>query len=230
MECSFVLEICEKIMNEQTSNQVAPIPRWMALEGLGRVLTIEFLSQSNLPRANQLLNKTNQMSLSTRWMSDWFCWPEAIIAYGFSDWKTNLEISISRVFWILNSIRQKQGLWISLLVVEWWAERSKRQCLLERLKSLSHLAQLRCLLNMWDWKEQTLPWFFEAIGIPILRGWPKFSLVHQAALSRSETNLLQIRPMTHRDLSEVMVSSSQHEGTRLKLKIEKVNIGTYYVW
>lgn len=54
----------------RASSQVSFLSLDEWLESLGTVVTCEPLNQSNLPRANQLLNKTNQMNLSTRRMSE----------------------------------------------------------------------------------------------------------------------------------------------------------------
>ena len=49
------------------------------LASLGLVVTVEDLAPTNLTRAAQLLNKTNQMNLSTRRMAEaeWFAWSAA---------------------------------------------------------------------------------------------------------------------------------------------------------
>jgi FkbH-like protein len=48
--------------------QVGSVEKW--LESLGIILTVETLNKTTLPRATQLLNKTNQMNLSTRRMTE----------------------------------------------------------------------------------------------------------------------------------------------------------------
>jgi FkbH-like protein len=52
----------------ELKTQVGSMEKW--LESLGMSLTIEELNDTTLPRAAQLLNKTNQMNLSTRRMSE----------------------------------------------------------------------------------------------------------------------------------------------------------------
>ncbi|MGH7557116.1 MAG: HAD-IIIC family phosphatase [Gemmatimonadota bacterium] len=52
----------------EARSTVGTVDEW--LETLGTVVTVEPLGPGNLPRAAQLLNKTNQMNLSTRRMSE----------------------------------------------------------------------------------------------------------------------------------------------------------------
>jgi FkbH-like protein len=53
---------------EGLKEQVASVDEW--LRSLGVKVTVERLNEANLPRAAQLLNKTNQMNLTTRRMTD----------------------------------------------------------------------------------------------------------------------------------------------------------------
>jgi len=53
---------------EGMKRQVASLEEW--LRSLGIRVTVERLNEANLPRTAQLLNKTNQMNLTTRRMTD----------------------------------------------------------------------------------------------------------------------------------------------------------------
>ena len=53
---------------KESQPQLNNLEEWLAT--LKTTVTVEELNQSNLPRVAQLLNKTNQMNLSTRRMSD----------------------------------------------------------------------------------------------------------------------------------------------------------------
>jgi FkbH-like protein len=79
---------------ERASSQVSFLSLDEWLEDLGTVVAFESLNQSNLPRANQLLNKTNQMNLSTRRMSE-----QALLA-----WATESN----RRFWVFR-VKDKFG-------------------------------------------------------------------------------------------------------------------------
>ena len=55
-------------VRHQMQSQVPSLDEW--LDGLGTVVRFAPLNASNLPRTTQLLNKTNQMNLRTRRMSE----------------------------------------------------------------------------------------------------------------------------------------------------------------
>ena len=61
-------------VRKESKRQVNDLEEWLAT--LKTTVKVEELNQGNLPRAAQLLNKTNQMNLSTRRMSeaDFYAW------------------------------------------------------------------------------------------------------------------------------------------------------------
>jgi FkbH-like protein len=64
-------------VRKRSKRQVNDLDEWLAT--LKTAIKVEELNQGNLPRAAQLLNKTNQMNLSTRRMSeaDFYAWAKA---------------------------------------------------------------------------------------------------------------------------------------------------------
>jgi len=64
-------------VRKESKRQVSDLEEWLAT--LKTTVKVEELNQGNLPRAAQLLNKTNQMNLSTRRMSeaDFYAWARA---------------------------------------------------------------------------------------------------------------------------------------------------------
>jgi FkbH-like protein len=64
-------------VRKESKREVADLEEWLAT--LQTIVRVEELNQGNLPRAAQLLNKTNQMNLSTRRMSesDFHAWAMA---------------------------------------------------------------------------------------------------------------------------------------------------------
>jgi FkbH-like protein len=61
---------------KESLDQTPDLDEWLA--GLGLMMEVELLSDTNLPRAVQLLNKTNQLNLSTRRLSatQFLAWAE----------------------------------------------------------------------------------------------------------------------------------------------------------
>jgi FkbH-like protein len=61
---------------KQSLEEAPGLEQWLA--GLGLTMDVELLSETNLPRAVQLLNKTNQLNLSTRRLSarEFLAWAE----------------------------------------------------------------------------------------------------------------------------------------------------------
>jgi len=64
-------------IRKESRDQVSDLEEWLAT--LKTTVKVEELNRDNLPRAAQLLNKTNQMNLSTRRMSeaDFYAWAKA---------------------------------------------------------------------------------------------------------------------------------------------------------
>jgi FkbH-like protein len=64
-------------IRKESKGQVSDLEEWLAT--LKTTVKVEELNRGNLPRAAQLLNKTNQMNLSTRRMSeaDFYAWAKA---------------------------------------------------------------------------------------------------------------------------------------------------------
>ena len=88
-------------VRKESKGQVSDLEEWLAT--LKTTVRVEELNQGNLPRAAQLLNKTNQMNLSTRRMS------EADFTRGQGQKAVGFDLSCFRQIWRFWADRDPQS-------------------------------------------------------------------------------------------------------------------------